>query len=209
MKVWIAQWYHGLQFIHKQWLFAVLAVVSAVLMVVGIRAWIRMFTSKEITSWAFDKQQHTITIPAKGYYAVYIHGKLFRPVPLDWHPEIVDDHSGEQIKVNTSFFGVQTTSFDRGKVELFGFHVERPGNYTLTMRPGTVGFIGNVRQQIGKHIIPVEDATSRGTWYLSVRTGNSLWQKIGLVPQMALAFVGLLGIVFSMILAVNPDAFHK
>ena len=209
MRAWIAQWYHELQYIQKQWLFAILAVLCVVLMAIGIRAWIRMFTSKEVDSWAFGRQQRTVTIPTKGYYAVYIHGKLFHPVPLDWHPEIKDNGTGEPIKVHSTLFGVQTTSFDRGKVELFGFHVERPGNYTLTMRPGTVGFIGNVRQQIGKHIIPVEDATSRGTWYLSVRTGNSLWQKIGLVPQMALAFVGLLGIVFSMILAVNPDAFHK
>lgn len=209
MKVWIAQWYHGLQFIHKQWLFAVLAVVSAVLMVVGIRAWIRMFTSKEITSWAFDKQQHTITIPAKGYYAVYIHGKLFRSVPLDWHPEIVDNQTSEQVKVNTVFFGVQTTSLDRGKQEMFGFRIKRTGDYTVTVRTGTAGVAGNTHQRIVKHMSSIVEATSKDELYCSIRTGNSLWQKIGLVPQMILAFVGFLGIVFSIILAVNPEAFHK
>ena len=209
MRVWIAQWYHGLQFIQKQWLFAILAVVCVVLMAIGIRAWIRMFTSKEITSWAFTKQQHVVTIPTKGYYAVYIHGKLFRSVPLDWHPEIVDNQTSEQIKVNRTFFGVQTTSLDRGKQEMFGFWIKRAGNYTVTVQADVVGVAGNTHQRIVKPMSSIVEATSKDELYCSIRTGNSLWQKIGLVPQMILAFVGLLGIVFCIILAVNPEAFHK
>ena len=203
------QWYHALQYIQKQWLFAILSVVCLVVMAIGIRAWIRMFTSKEISKWAFDKQQHTIKIPTKGYYAMYIHGKLFRSVPMDWHLEIVDVQSGEQIKVNRAYFGVQTTSLDRGKQEMFGFRIKRKGDYTVIVRTGTAGVAGNTHQSRVKHLSSIVEATSRDELYCSVRTGNSLWRKIGLVPQMILAFVGLLGIVFSIILAVNPEAFHK
>lgn len=90
--------------------------VAIAFLVLGIRAWIKMFSSTEIIKFPFSQNETEFCILNPGYYAIYIHAKVFRLIPTKWFPKITSVSSSKEITIiNTLLFGVRTNSFDNGK----------------------------------------------------------------------------------------------
>lgn len=199
---------YGLSFGQRQVVYAATAITSVILIVVGIRAWVKMFSSKEIAKWPFHKKQFEFTIHKKGYYSIYIHGRLYKTVPGNWYPKIIQKETSAEINVRSSFFGVQSTGFKGGRSELFGFRIKEAGSYSLTIHKGTHTALGSIRNKIRNAIAPITSADQEKDIFLTIRNGNSLLAKALLFPQMFLVFVGMVGIILGLILMANPAAFN-
>lgn len=170
-----------------------------------------MFSSKEIIKFPFAQKKTEFTIFESGYYAVYIHAKNFRLLPIKWIPKIKSSSISAEIEVkNTLFFGVRSNNFDGGRMEKFGFEIEIPGKYTIEIVDGESGY-SRLRRTFEVAIIPkrIFSESEQKDLFISIRKGPSLLQKAFLFPQLFLAFVGLFGIVFSSIAIANPKAFDK
>lgn len=181
------------------------------ILILGIRAWIKMFSSKEIIKFPFAQKEVEFAIKDSGYYAIYIHAKIFRTVPTKWIPKIKSVNSSKEIQIiNASFFAVKSNSFDGGRIEKFGFEIETPGKYAIEIIEGEFAS-DRIRRELEEAIIPrglFSESNVRDV-AISIRKGPSLKQKIILFPQMFLAFIGLFGIIFSSIFIADPNAFEE
>ena len=188
-----------------------LLVVAIVVLIIGIRAWIKMFSSKEIIKFPFDQKNTEFVISESGYYAVYIHAKNFRLLPIKWIPKVKSSSISKEIVVKgTSIFGVRSNNFDGGRMEKFGFKIDTPGKYSIEIVEGE-SESSRLRRTFEEAIIPkgIFSESNAKDVFLSVRKGPSLLQKTFLFPQLFLAFAGLFGIVFSSIAIANPNAFDN
>lgn len=209
MKEYISQLYFSLSFGQKQYMFIGLAVLSVVLMIIGIKAWIRMFSSNEIERWSFIQKHQEFNIDKKGNYSIYIHGILHKSIILDWLPRITHKETKEIVQIHRQFIGVHTAGFDTGKVEMFGFKIKKAGVYTIEIKHGADTLLGKIGINVPQVAEPILTSNQENDLHISIRTSNALWQKVLLFPQMLCAFVGLFGSIFSIVLAFNPNAFIK
>lgn len=185
--------------------------VAIAVLILGIRAWIKMFSSKEIIKFPFAQKEAEFLISEPGYYAIYIHAKLFKLLPTKWIPIVKSANSPKEIEIkNASIFAVESNNFDGGRVEKFGFDIDTPGKYTIQITDGEFTST-KIRREIEEAIIPrgIFSESNAKDLFVSIRKGPSLLQKAILFPQLFLAFIGLIGIVFTSILIANPDAFNK
>lgn len=183
--------------------------VAIAALIIGIRAWIKMFSSKEIIKFPFSQKTAEFTIAELGHYAIYIHAKNFRLLPIKWVPRIISTNdSVENPAIKASFFGVRSNNFDGGRMEKFGFNIETPGKYNIEIVEGETEY-SRLQRTFEKAIIRkrIFSESEEKDLYISIRKGPSLLQKAYLFPQMFLAFAGLLGIVFSSITIANPRTF--
>ena len=188
-----------------------LLLVAIAALIIGIRAWIKMVSSKEILKFPFAQKNTEFTISESGYYAVYIHAKNFSLLPIKWIPKVKSSSILTEIEVkNTLFFGVRSNNFDGGRMEKFGFKIETPGKYTIEIVEGESGY-SRLRRSFETAILPkgLFSESEQKDLFISIRKGPSLLQKAFLFPQLFLAFAGLFGIVFSSIAIANPKAFDK
>lgn len=101
-----------------------LLIVAIAFLIFGIKAWIKMFSSKEIIKFPFSQKEAEFTIEKLGYHAIYIHAKNFRQLPSKWIPKIKSASSSiETPIINSSFFAVRSNNFDGGRMEKFGFEI--------------------------------------------------------------------------------------
>jgi len=194
----------------RTYAFLLLLVAIAVL-IFGIKAWIKMFSSKEIVKFPFAQKEAEFTIENLGYHAIYIHAKNFRLLPTKWIPKIKSTSSSTEIPIiNSSFFAVRSNNFDGGRMEKFGFEIETPGKYAIEIVEGEFT-LSKIRRKFDEAIMPqgLFSESNAKDLFISIRKGPSLLQKAFLFPQLFLAFVGLLGIVFSSIAIGNPKAFDN
>ena len=185
--------------------------VAIAVLILGIRAWIKMFSSKEIIKFPFAQKEAEFLISEPGYYAVYIHAKNFRLLPIKWIPKIKSSSISAEIEVkNILFFGVRSNNFDGGRMEKFGFKIETPGKYSIEIAEGESEY-SRLRRTFEEAIIPknIFSESEQRDLFISIRKGPSLLQKAILFPQLFLAFAGLFGIVFSSIAIANPNAFDN
>jgi hypothetical protein len=185
--------------------------VAIAVLIFGIKAWIKMFSSKEIIKFPFAQKKAEFSIQDLGYYAIYIHAKNFRLLPAKWIPKIKSASSSIEIPIiNSSFFSVRSNNFDGGKMEKFGFEIKTPGKYVIEIVEGEFT-LSKIRRKFEESIIPngLFSESNPKDLFISIRKGPSLLQKALLFPQLFLAFVGLFGIVFMSILVANPKALDK
>lgn len=186
-----------------------LLIVAIAFLIFGIRAWIKMFSSKEIIKFPFSQKEVEFIIQDLGYYAVYIHAKKFKLLPTKWMPKVQSVSLSKEISIqNVSFFGVRTNGLDSGKMERFGFEIETPGKYSIQITEGEFAST-RWRRKLEEAIIPsgLFSESNLNDVFISIRKGPSLLQKVILFPQLFLAFIGLFGIVFTTVLIANPKAF--
>jgi len=185
-----------------------LLILAIAFLILGIRAWIKIFSSKEIIKFPFSQKESEFTIQTSGHYAIYIHAKKFKLLPRRWMPIVKSISSLQKIEIKTSFFAVKTTGLDSGKMERFGFEIETPGKYSIQITEGELSKTLWLRK-VEEALIPkgLFSEANLNDVFISIRKGPSLVQKMILFPQLFLAFVGLFGIVFSSILIANPKAF--
>lgn len=192
--------------------YAILLLLVAIAMLIfGIKAWIKMFSSKEIIKFPFAQKHTEFTIFEPGYYAIYIHAKNLRLLPMKWIPKIESSSISKEIVVKgTSIFGVRSNNFDGGRMEKFGFKIETPGKYSIEIVEGESEY-SRLRRTFEEAIIPksIFSESELKDLFISIRKGPSLLQKALLFPQLFLAFVGLFGIIFSSIAIANPNAFDN
>ena len=170
-----------------------------------------MFSSKEIIKFPFAQKGAEFLISEPGYYAIYIHAKLFKLLPTKWIPIVKSANSPKEIEIkNASIFAVKSNNFDGGRVEKFGFDIDTPGKYTIQITDGEFTST-KIRREIEEAIIPrgIFSESNAKDLFISIRKGPSLLQKAFLFPQLFLAFAGLFGIVFSSIAIANPNAFDN
>lgn len=188
-----------------------LLLVAIAFLILGIRAWIKMFSSKEIIKFPFAQKEVEFAIKDSGYYAIYIHAKIFRMLPQKWIPKIKSVSSSKEIQIiNASFFAVKSNNFDGGRMEKYGFEIETPGKYAIEILEGEFAS-DKIRRKFEEAIIPrgLFSESNVSDLAISIRKGPSLKQKIILFPQMFLAFIGLFGIIFSSIFIADPKAFEE
>jgi len=168
-----------------------------------------MFGTKEIACFPFLQEQATFVIPKAGYYTVYIHGKLLKAVPTNWLPDIRHIATNEKVEIKSVWLRIQHTDFDKGRLELYGFHAQEKGDYVFQHQEVMNNILDTTRTRITKLFENISSQNMEKDLLISIRTGNNNLGKLLLFPQMFLVFVGLLGIVFGIILTVNPEAFNK
>ena len=183
--------------------------VAVALLIFGIRAWIKMFSSKEIIKFPFSKNEVEFSLPNAGYYAIYIHAKMFRLLPTKWIPKVKNLSLSKEIKIiNASLFGVKSNNLNGERMEMFGFEVDTPGKYSIQLEEGEFTST-RIRRQFEEAILPTSlfSESKSKDLFVSIRKGPSLLQKAILFPQMFLAFIGLFGIIFLLIFISDPKSF--
>ncbi|MGE8293552.1 MAG: hypothetical protein ACN6ON_17800 [Sphingobacterium sp.] len=115
MKYDTLQWFSSLSLEQKRYLFLSLTILCVFFLIIGIRAWVRMFVTKEIACFPFLQEQATFVIPKAGYYTVYIHGKLLKAVPTNWLPDIRHIATNEKVVIKSVWLRIQHTDFDKGR----------------------------------------------------------------------------------------------
>lgn len=192
--------------------YAILLLLVAIAMLIfGIKAWIKMFSSKEIIKFPFAQKHTEFAIFESGYYAIYIHALNFRLLPMKWIPKIKNTTVENEIQVKrTAIFGIRSNNFDGGRMERFGFKIENSGKYSIEIVESESGY-PRLLHSFETAILPkvLFSESEQKDLFISIRKGPSLLQKALLFPQLFLAFVGLFGIIFSSIAIANTKAFDN
>lgn len=157
--------------------------------ILGIKAAKMMFFSQEIVKFPFSQKEAEFSISNSGYYSIYRHSIFIKNIPVRWYVKIINSNSFKEVRVNRVLFILKTSSIDGHKSEEFNFKIDKPDTY----------------------LIQIEENYSSGSiennQFVSIRKGASPLQKLILLPQMILFFVGLLGMIFGTIYLNDPKAF--
>lgn len=193
-------------------IYAIAAVIISIFfLIIGIRAWIKVFFSaEEVLQFPFLQKEASFTIKKAGYYTIAIHGKLLKAVPQNWLPVITSSLNQDQIQVKDVLMKIQKTNFGEGSIELYLFNIISPGEYTIQLKEGSLpGF--NLGRVIAQKLNLDRNVTlaDLSNFSISVSSGKSVGQKLILFPQMMLAFAGLFGFVFGLIAAISPKEWNN
>ena len=191
----------------RTYAFLLLLVAIAVL-IFGIKAWIKMFSSKEIVKFPFAQKKAEFTILNPGYYSIYLHFGPFKIIPVRWFATVKSVGFSKRIEVNNTLFALRTSGMDGNTIlERFSFKIESPGKYFIQIEESS-------SKDLLRKINPATvlnrllSKSEQNDFFISIRNGVSPMRQIILFSQMFLAIASLIGIIFTTIYLADPKAFR-
>lgn len=209
MITYLKEWMETLSILEKRMFFIVLAILSLGVLILGIRAWFRMFSIKVLHKFPFQQETVYLDFVKSGHYSIYLEGKKLSLITEGWQAEIISMKNGQTIEVTPIIFRIHQSGFSRGKVEMYNFHLEDSGRYSFQVIPGPKGWITGIRYGIQQVFQQNSELDNYRKLNICIAKGHSQLGKLLLFPQLFLAFVGLMGLIFSIVFAFNPLAFEK
>lgn len=188
-----------------------LVIISIFLLIVGVRAWIKMFfSSEQVIRFPFLQREASFTIKKAGYYNITIHGRLLKVIPRNWMPVITNSITKDQVPVNDALLNIQKNGFSEGSTELYIFDIVSPGEYTIQLQEGSLPAFNIGRSIAEKLNLSSGSAESANSSFsISINSSRSFGQKLILFPQMILAFAGLFGFIFGLVFAISPQSWES
>lgn len=149
----------------------------------AIRMLRKTFNGKLIIEIPFTQKKTAFRIEAKGVYAIWQKGQLFRKTPVnEFKLSLTNQLTGEEIRLRPTWFRVYSNGWDTGRTELKKFSAES-GTYNLDITAS------NNDHQVEKfltNLIPIK-AVDEDKYFIEVRESQPVYYMLFAIPVMALS----------------------